>query len=94
MHGKACAGRSHTTRPPHATPPPSALDKCPGAFRAYLDSTENPRALEVQHALEGVRVEVSRSRAEVVETPQHGICDEERVVFEEKVLVLVHALRD
>lgn len=41
--------------------------------------------------LEGVRVEVSRPRAEVVEPPKHRVRHEERVVLEEKVLVLIHA---
>lgn len=65
----------------------------PCFLRAHLNSAENSRALEVQDALERVRIEVSRPGAEVVETPKHRVRHEERVVLEEKVLVLFHAFR-
>lgn len=60
---------------------------------AHLNSAEYSRALEVQDPLERVRVQVSRPGAEVVEPPKHRVRHEERVVLEEKVLVLVHAFR-
>lgn len=63
------------------------------SVRAHLDAAEYSRALEVQDSLERVRVQVSRPGAEVVEPPKHRVCHEERVVLEEKVLVLVHAFR-
>lgn len=74
-----------------------SLSACrlPGSFSvlAHLDSAEYSRTLEVQDSLERVRVQVSRPGAEVVEPPEHRVRHEERVVLEEKVLVLVHAFR-
>lgn len=61
--------------------------------RSDLDSAENSRALEIQHPLESVGVEVPRPGAQVVEAPDNGVCDEERVVLEEKVLVVLHPVR-
>lgn len=36
---------------------------------------------------------MSRPGAEVVETPDDGVCNEKRVVLEEKVLVVLHPVR-
>lgn len=61
--------------------------------RSHLDPAEYPRALEVQHPLEGVGVEVPGPGAQVVEAPDDGVRDEERVVLEEEVLVVLHSVR-
>ena len=62
-------------------------------MRAHLNSAEYSRTLEVQDSLERVRVQVSRPGAEVVKPPEHRVRHQERVVLEEKVLVLVHPFR-